>query len=112
MQKRDVTGGVDQVQGGDLMNMPIRNAIEALQGKTSGGTVTSTGGSPRTPPAVRIRGIGTVNNNNPLYVVDGLPQADIGWLNSNDIESMEILKDASASAIYGTRAANVVVMIT
>ncbi|WP_205941064.1 TonB-dependent receptor [Albibacterium indicum] len=112
MKKRDVTGAVAQVKGVDLKNMPVRNATEALQGKTSGVTVTSTGGSPGTPPAVRIRGIGTVNNNNPLYVVDGLPQTDIGWLNSNDIESMEILKDASASAIYGTRAANGVVMIT
>src|SRR5690606_2402020 len=112
MKKRDVTGAVAQVKGDDLKNMPVRNATEALQGKTSGVTVTSTGGSPGTPPAVRIRGIGTVNNNNPLYVVDGLPQTDIGWLNPNDIQSIEVLKDASASAIYGTRAANGVIMVT
>ncbi len=112
MKKRDVTGAVSQVKGDELKNLPVRNATEALQGKTSGVVVTSTGGSPGTPPAVRIRGIGTVNNNNPLYVVDGLPQTDIGWLNPNDISSMEILKDASASAIYGTRAANGVVMVT
>jgi TonB-linked SusC/RagA family outer membrane protein len=112
MEKRDVTGAVSQIKGDALKNMPVRNVTEALQGKTSGVVVTSTGGSPGTAPAVRIRGIGTVNNNNPLYVVDGLPQTDIGWLNPNDISSIEILKDASASAIYGTRAANGVVMVT
>lgn len=110
--KRDVTGAVDQVSGKDLRNMPVRNAVEALQGQSAGVQVTSTGGSPGTPPAVRIRGIGTVNDNNPLYVVDGLPQSDIGWLNPNDILSMEILKDASATAIYGSRAANGVIMVT
>lgn len=110
--KRDVTGAVDQVAGKDLRNMPVRNAVEALQGQSSGVQITSAGGSPGTPPAVRIRGIGTVNDNNPLYVVDGLPQSDIGWLNPNDILSMEILKDASATAIYGSRAANGVIMVT
>src|SRR5690606_41670646 len=92
--------------------MPIRNAVEGLQGQTSGVQVTSTGGSPGTPPAVRIRGIGTVNDNNPLYGVDGLPQNDIGWLNPNDIVSMEILKDASATATYGSRAADGLLMLT
>lgn len=110
--KRDLTGAVSKVSGEDLKNMPIRNAVEGLQGQTSGVQVTSTGGSPGTPPAVRIRGIGTVNDNNPLYVVDGLPQNDIGWLNPNDIVSMEVLKDASATAIYGSRAANGVIMVT
>ncbi|VTP99868.1 TonB-dependent receptor plug domain-containing protein [Sphingobacterium daejeonense] len=110
--KRDLTGAVSKVDGEALKNMPIRNATEGLQGQTSGVQVTSTGGSPGTPPAVRIRGIGTVNDNNPLYVVDGLPQSDIGWLNPNDIVSMEVLKDASATAIYGSRAANGVIMVT
>lgn len=110
--KRDLTGAVSKVNGEDLKNMPIRNAAEGLQGQTAGVQVTSTGGSPGTPPSVRIRGIGTVNDNNPLYVVDGLPQNDIGWLNPNDIASMEVLKDASATAIYGSRAANGVIMVT
>lgn len=110
--KRDLTGAIDQVSGKDLKNMPVRNATEALQGQSAGVQITSTGGSPGTPPAVRIRGIGTVNDNNPLYVVDGLPQSDIGWLNPNDILSMEVLKDASATAIYGSRAANGVIMVT
>ena len=112
MKKLDVTGSVSQVDGEELKNMPVRSAADALQGKSSGVMVTSTGGSPGASPAVRIRGVGTVNNNNPLYVVDGLPQTDIGWLNTNDIKSLDILKDASASAIYGTRAANGVIMIT
>ncbi|MDR2285290.1 MAG: TonB-dependent receptor [Sphingobacterium sp.] len=111
-RKRDLTGSVEQISGKDLKSMPVRNATEALQGQAAGVQITSTGGSPGTPPAVRIRGIGTVNDNNPLYVVDGLPQADIGWLNPNDILSMEVLKDASATAIYGSRAANGVIMIT
>lgn len=110
--KREVTGSVSQVSGEDLKNMPIRSATEALQGQSAGVMVTSTGGSPGTPPAVRIRGVGTVNNNDPLYVVDGLPQSDIGWLNPNDIASMDILKDASSTSIYGARAANGVIMIT
>lgn len=110
--KRDLTGSVGKVKGEDLKNMPVRGVAEALQGQAAGVQVTSTGGSPGAAPSVRIRGIGTVNDNNPLYVVDGLPQNDIAWLNPNDIESLEILKDASASAIYGSRAANGVIMVT
>lgn len=112
MRKSDLTGALSQVSGEDLKNLPVRSVADALQGKTAGVMVTSTGGSPGTPPAVRIRGVGTVNNNNPLYVVDGLPQNDIGWLNPNNIASMEILKDASATAIYGSRAANGVIIIS
>jgi TonB-linked SusC/RagA family outer membrane protein len=110
--RREVTGSVSQVGGEDIENMPIRSAAEALQGQSAGVMVTSTGGSPGSPPVVRIRGVGTVNNNDPLYVIDGLPQSDIGWLNPNDIASMDILKDASSTSIYGARAANGVIMIT
>jgi TonB-linked SusC/RagA family outer membrane protein len=112
MKKSDLTGALSQVSGEELKNLPVRSIADALQGKTAGVTITSTGGSPGTPPTVRIRGIGTVNNNNPLYIVDGLPQTDIGWLNPNNIASMEILKDASATAIYGSRAANGVIIIS
>ncbi|MDR2497763.1 MAG: TonB-dependent receptor [Tannerellaceae bacterium] len=111
-KKKDLTGSVSQVRGGELKNLPVRSAVDALQGRSAGVMITSTGGSPGTPPAVRIRGIGTINNNDPLYVVDGLPQSGIGWLNPNDIESIDILKDASATAIYGSRAANGVIMIS
>ena len=112
MKKRDLTGSVARVKGKDLTGIPVRSASEALQGKVPGVTVMSTGGSPGTPPSVRIRGIGTVNSNDPLYVVDGFPQSDIGWLNQNDIQSVEVLKDASSSAIYGSRGANGIVIIT
>ncbi len=112
MRKSDLTGSISQVQGEKLKNIAARSAADALQGKTAGVMVTSTSGSPGSLGAVRIRGVGTVNDNNPLYVVDGLPQTDIGWLSTNDIESMEVLKDASATAIYGARAANGVIIIS
>ncbi|WP_217651662.1 TonB-dependent receptor [Mariniphaga anaerophila] len=112
MKKNDLTGSVSQVSGEDLKNVGVRSAADALQGRSAGVMVTSTSGSPGSMGAVRIRGVGTVNNNDPLFVVDGLPQSGIGWLNPNDIESIEILKDASATSIYGARAANGVIMVT
>ncbi|MDR2917956.1 MAG: TonB-dependent receptor [Tannerella sp.] len=111
-KKSDLTGAISQVKGDDLVNLPMRSAADALQGKAAGVTVTATSGSPGSVGSIRIRGIGTVNNNNPLYVVDGLPQNDINWLNARDIESIEVLKDASAQAIYGARAANGVILIS
>lgn len=111
-KKSDLTGAISQVKGDDLTNFPVRSAADALQGKAAGVTVTATSGSPGSVGAIRIRGIGTVNDNNPLYVVDGLPQDDINWLNARDIESLEVLKDASAQAIYGARAANGVILIS
>ncbi|MEL7589588.1 MAG: TonB-dependent receptor, partial [Prolixibacteraceae bacterium] len=111
-QKSEVTGAVGKVKGQELKNLPLRSASDALSGKAAGVMVTSTSGSPGSLSAIRIRGVGTVNNTDPLYVVDGLPQTGIGWLNPNDVESIEILKDASATAIYGARAANGVILIT
>lgn len=111
-KKRDLTGAVSQVKGDDIATLPLRSASDALQGKAAGVTITSTSGSPGSMGTVRIRGVGTINNNNPLYVVDGLPQDGIGWLNARDIESIEVLKDASAQAIYGARAANGVILIS
>ncbi len=112
MKKSDLTGAVSQIKGETLKNLPVRSVADALQGKTAGVMISSTSGSPGSAPAVRIRGVGTVNDNDPLYVVDGLPQSSIGWLNTNEIESIDILKDASATAIYGARAANGVILIT
>ena len=112
MKKSDLTGSISSVKTDALASIPVRSATEALQGKVAGVTITSTGGSPGSAPSVRIRGIGTVNGNDPLYVVDGFPQTDIGWLNQSDIASMEILKDASAEAIYGSRGANGVIILT
>lgn len=111
-RKRDLTGAVSQVKGSDIASLPLRSASDALQGKVAGVSVTSTSGSPGSMGTVRIRGVGTLNDNNPLYVVDGLPQSNIGWLNARDIESIEALKDASAQAIYGARAANGVILIS
>ncbi|WP_343744951.1 TonB-dependent receptor [Chitinophaga sp.] len=112
-RKKDVTGAISSVSSKDLRNVPVRNAAEALQGKVSGVTVSQSSGSPGSPPVVRIRGIGSISGSNtPLYIVDGLPQTDIGWLNPNDIEAMDILKDASTAAIYGSRGSNGVVVIT
>ena len=112
MRKRDLTGAVSQLKGDEIADLPLRSASDALQGKAAGVTITSTSGTPGAMGTVRIRGVGTINDNDPLYVVDGLPQTDIGWLNPRDIESMEVLKDASAQAIYGARAANGVILIT
>ncbi|MDR1258771.1 MAG: TonB-dependent receptor [Tannerellaceae bacterium] len=111
-KKRDLTGAVSQVKGEDIAGLPLRSASDALQGKAAGVTITSTSGSPGSMGTVRIRGVGTLNDNNPLYVVDGLPQTSIGWLNARDIESIEVLKDASAQAIYGARAANGVILVS
>ncbi|WP_234347334.1 TonB-dependent receptor [Parabacteroides bouchesdurhonensis] len=111
-KKSDLTGAITQVKGDEIADLPLRSAADALQGKAAGVTITATSGSPGSMGNVRIRGVGTINNNDPLYVVDGMPQTDIGWLNARDIESLEVLKDASAQAIYGARAANGVILIS
>lgn len=112
-RKKDVTGAISSVNSKDLQNMPVRSASDVLQGKATGVMVTQNSGSPGSPGIVRIRGIGSINGENqPLYIVDGLPQSGIAWLNPNDIASMDILKDASTAAIYGARASNGVVIIT
>jgi TonB-linked SusC/RagA family outer membrane protein len=113
VEKKEITGAVSSVSGNDIKNMPVRSAADALQGKAAGVMVTQSSGSPGSMGVVRIRGIGSINgSNSPLYLVDGLPQTSIGWLNPNDIESMDIHKDASAAAIYGSRASNGLVIIT
>lgn len=111
-KKRDLTGAISQVKGEDIASLPLRSAADALQGKAAGVTIISSSGSPGSMGTVRIRGVGTINSNEPLYVVDGLPQEDIRWLNARDIESLEVLKDASSQAIYGARAANGVILIS
>jgi TonB-linked SusC/RagA family outer membrane protein len=111
-KKSDVTGAVATVKAEDLTKIPSSTAAEALQGKVAGVQVT-TNGTPGSAPTIRVRGLGSVSSRvEPLYVVDGVLVDDISFLGSNDIESMNILKDASASAIYGIRASNGVVIIT
>ncbi|WOK07141.1 TonB-dependent receptor [Imperialibacter roseus] len=111
-RKSDVTGAVASVRGGDLTKIPAANPMQALQGKVAGVQVSSGSGQPGAAPVVRIRGVGTFNDSSPIYVVDGVILSDISFLNSSDIQSMEVLKDASATAIYGSRGANGVVIIT
>jgi TonB-dependent SusC/RagA subfamily outer membrane receptor len=87
------------------------NVGQALQGRIAGVTVVNNG-APGEAPIIRIRGVGTINNANPLFVVDGFPTSDLNSFNPKDIQSVDVLKDASAAAIYGSRAANGVVVIT
>ena len=112
-KKSDLTSSISTIKGSELNEMVSGNAMDAIQGRIPGVQVTS-GGGPGTNPSVMIRGVTSVNGTSPLYVVDGVPlnTDNINFLNNNDIESMEVLKDASASAIYGTRASNGVIIIT
>ena len=110
-KKSDVTGAISSVKSEDLTKVVTTNPVDALQGRVSGVTVTSSSGSPGSTSDITIRGIGSFGNNQPLYIVDGV-QADPYFLNANDIESIEVLKDAASGAIYGTRAANGVIIIT
>ena len=112
VKKSDLTSSISTVKSEDITQTVTGNAMDALQGKVNGVQVTSAG-SPGATPKVLIRGVTTVNGTDPLYVVDGMPiSGNINFLNSNDIESMQVLKDASAAAIYGTRASNGVILIT
>ncbi|MDR0793528.1 MAG: TonB-dependent receptor [Chitinophagaceae bacterium] len=111
-RKRDVTGAISSISGDDIKNLPVSNAAEALQGKATGVDIVRNDGSPGSVPSIRIRGTGTINDADPLIVIDGIPSGGLNDVNANDIASIEILKDASASAIYGARAANGVVLIT
>ncbi|MWB94130.1 SusC/RagA family TonB-linked outer membrane protein [Flavobacterium sp. GA093] len=113
VKKSDVTSSIASVKGKELQTMTVGNVTESLQGKVAGVQVTGAGG-PGAQPRVLIRGISTVNlDTDPLYVVDGIPMGtSINFLSTNEIESMDVLKDASASAIYGSRASNGVILIT
>lgn len=111
-KKSDLTGAISSVSAKDLAKATPVNATEALQGRAAGVMVSTNSGSPGSEGTIRIRGIGTVNNNDPLYVVDGMFVSSINYLNPSDIARMEVLKDASATAIYGSRGANGVVLIT
>lgn len=112
VKRSDLTSSISTVKGEDLKSMASGNAMTSLQGKVNGVQVTNAGG-PGATPRVIIRGITTVNGSDPLYVVDGMPVGtNINFLNQEDIESMEVLKDASAAAIYGTRGSNGVILIT
>ncbi|MGN6600917.1 MAG: SusC/RagA family TonB-linked outer membrane protein [Ginsengibacter sp.] len=111
-KKKDLTGASATVKGSEIANVPVLTATQAIQGKVAGVQITSSG-APGSAPNVRIRGVGSIlGGASPLYVVDGIITDDIRNINSNDIVSVDILKDASSTAIYGARAANGVVLIT
>src|SRR5690606_9237107 len=112
LRVKDLTSSISTVQSEDIVRTPTAQVMQALQGKVPGLQIVSNG-APGNAPAVRIRGVGSYDRDNtgPLYVVDGMFFNDIDFLNTTDIESVSVLKDASAAAIYGVRAANGVVLI-
>lgn len=115
MKKKDLTGAVAQISSGSLRDLKVSHPSEAMAGKLAGVQVQQVGGQPGQAATIRVRGSGSITaSSSPLYVVDGYPLGDqnLNAINPNDIESIEVLKDASAAAIYGSRAANGVVLVT
>ena len=110
-KKSDLTGAIASVDADEIAKLPATNVMHAIQGKVAGVEIVQNSGAPGASSTVRIRGMGTINNSDPLYVVDGIPMDNIDYLSPDDIESIEILKDASSAAIYGSRAANGVVLV-
>jgi TonB-linked SusC/RagA family outer membrane protein len=112
-RQKDITGSVSVVDMEKLREVPASNFGQQLQGRAAGVTV-GTQGAPGSSTMIRIRGVGTVNNNGPLYVIDGVStrSQDLNSINPNDIESMQVLKDASSASIYGAQASNGVIIIT
>src|SRR5690554_30509 len=110
-RKQDMTGAVSVVKTDELIQQPTAQLTNQLQGRVSGVTITGSG-QPGEAPQIRIRGINTFGNNDPLYIVDGVASSGINDINPNDVESMQVLKDAASASIYGSRAANGVIIIT
>lgn len=111
-KRGDVTGSISSIDAAEIKKVPVVNVGQAMQGRMSGVQVTNNDGTPGAGAQILIRGVGSFGDNSPLYVVDGYPGASISNLNPSDIQSIDVLKDASAAAIYGSRAANGVVVIT
>jgi len=113
VKKRDLTGAVVSVKGDEVKKVPAGNIMESVQGKVSGMDVVRTSGGAGAKPMVTVRGNRSINaNNDPLFIVDGIQYSSYEDINANDVESMEVLKDASSTAIYGSRGANGVIIIT
>jgi TonB-linked SusC/RagA family outer membrane protein len=112
VQKKDLTGALSRIKGSDIKAQGVSDVTRSLQGKLPGVTIESAGGDPGSGTRISIRGVGTLGNSAPLYIVDGVQVANINNISSADIESVDVLKDASAAAIYGSRAANGVVLVT
>lgn len=112
-KKSVVTAAISKIDDSKLLQTAPVRVDNALKGMTSGVTVTSASGQPGSAAQVRVRGIGTINNSDPLYIVDGMPiEGGLDYLNPNDIKSIEVLKDAASGAVYGARAANGVILVT
>ena len=112
-KKSVVTASIAKVSANDLATTSPVRMDNALKGLASGVTVTSSSGQPGAAARIRVRGIGTINNSDPLYIVDGMPiEGGLDYLNPNDIQSIEVLKDAASGAVYGARAANGVILVT
>jgi len=111
-KKSSLTGAIGSVRMEDAEKRRVPNVAQVLQGQVAGVAVTQSTGAPGDPINIRIRGEGTIGNNSPLFIVDGVPSRDISFLNTNDIKSLTVLKDASAAAIYGSRASAGVIVVT
>src|SRR5687767_28766 len=111
-RKASITGAVSTVDLGDLESRRVPDVAQALQGQVAGVQVTQSTGAPGEEISIRIRGEGTIGNNSPLFIVDGIPSRDISFLNPGDVQTMTVLKDAAAASIYGSRASAGVVVIT
>lgn len=111
-KKSDITGAISSISAKDINNVPVASALQALQGKAAGVNIIQNTGAPGGNTTIKIRGTGTINDADPLYVVDGFIVDGINHLNPNDIANVEIFKDAASSSVYGARGANGVVVIT
>ena len=111
-QRSKISGAVTTVDIKEATSIPVLRTEQALQGRAAGVQVTQNSGQPGSTPTIRIRGLGSINNAEPLFIVDGIPSGGIDYLNPSDIESISILKDAASAAIYGARGGNGVVVIT
>lgn len=111
-KKSDITGSISSITGEDINSLPVSSSVQALQGKAAGVQIVQNTGAPGAKTTIKIRGTGTINDSEPLYVVDGFIVDDIEHINPNDIANIEILKDAASGSIYGSRGANGVVLIS
>lgn len=112
VKRKDVTTAVSSVSAKDLSTRPIISAAAGMQGKAAGLQISQANGQPGASPTIRVRGTTSLNgSNDPLYVVDGVPMTNIDFLAADDIDNIQVLKDASSAAIYGSRAANGVIII-
>ena len=110
-RQTEVTAAISSVDVAEIQKIPTADVGTSLQGQVAGLNVSTATGAPGADPVIRVRGLGTIGNNNPLFVIDGIP-GELSYLNPADIENISILRDASAATIYGSRASNGVIIVT